>query len=247
MNSIPKFDHSAADRLKMLLARYGQSPEVQGYPGAAGFLFAVANGPELVPPSEWLPALLGDEAPEVEHEEELQEFLNLVMGLYNWIRADAHSGGHPGFPPGMRLADKLEDNLVPEADLCRWSNGFLKGHELVERSWAQYVPEALGRDYNFAMMVLTIFESRQVFEEVNSQIAADESEPVGFSERLRDMLAQLPRSMGSYASLGNAIYQALAERNGSQPTRSEKIGRNEPCPCGSGRKFKKCCGNPALN
>jgi SEC-C motif-containing protein len=21
-----------------------------------------------------------------------------------------------------------------------------------------------------------------------------------------------------------------------------KIGRNDPCPCGSGRKFKKCCG-----
>jgi preprotein translocase subunit SecA len=24
--------------------------------------------------------------------------------------------------------------------------------------------------------------------------------------------------------------------------RSEKIGRNEPCPCGSGKKYKKCCG-----
>ena len=23
-----------------------------------------------------------------------------------------------------------------------------------------------------------------------------------------------------------------------------KIGRNEPCPCGSGRKYKKCCMNP---
>ena len=22
---------------------------------------------------------------------------------------------------------------------------------------------------------------------------------------------------------------------------SEKIGRNEPCPCGSGKKYKKCC------
>jgi uncharacterized protein YecA (UPF0149 family) len=21
-----------------------------------------------------------------------------------------------------------------------------------------------------------------------------------------------------------------------------KVGRNEPCPCGSGRKYKKCCG-----
>ena len=23
---------------------------------------------------------------------------------------------------------------------------------------------------------------------------------------------------------------------------SEKIGRNDPCPCGSGKKYKKCCG-----
>lgn len=26
------------------------------------------------------------------------------------------------------------------------------------------------------------------------------------------------------------------------PRRVEKVGRNDPCPCGSGRKFKKCCG-----
>ncbi len=26
-------------------------------------------------------------------------------------------------------------------------------------------------------------------------------------------------------------------------TRNIKVGRNEPCPCGSGKKFKKCCGS----
>jgi len=25
---------------------------------------------------------------------------------------------------------------------------------------------------------------------------------------------------------------------------SPDIGRNEPCPCGSGKKYKKCCMNP---
>ncbi len=31
--------------------------------------------------------------------------------------------------------------------------------------------------------------------------------------------------------------------NPKAPTRRvEKVGRNEPCPCGSGKKFKKCCG-----
>jgi uncharacterized protein YecA (UPF0149 family) len=27
-----------------------------------------------------------------------------------------------------------------------------------------------------------------------------------------------------------------------EPIRVTKIGRNEPCPCGSGKKYKKCCG-----
>jgi len=30
----------------------------------------------------------------------------------------------------------------------------------------------------------------------------------------------------------------------AQPVKREtrKVGRNEPCPCGSGKKYKKCCG-----
>jgi SEC-C motif-containing protein len=29
---------------------------------------------------------------------------------------------------------------------------------------------------------------------------------------------------------------------GQRPRHAEKIGRNDPCPCGSGKKYKKCCG-----
>ena len=29
---------------------------------------------------------------------------------------------------------------------------------------------------------------------------------------------------------------------GAIPAVSQKVGRNEPCPCGSGKKYKKCCG-----
>lgn len=27
-----------------------------------------------------------------------------------------------------------------------------------------------------------------------------------------------------------------------EPRRVDKVGRNDPCPCGSGKKYKKCCG-----
>jgi len=52
--------------------------------------------------------------------------------------------------------------------------------------------------------------------------------------------------------LGISLQQTLAlqisgqtVRDGvgdNEPARSTKIGHSEPCPCGSGRKYKKCCG-----
>jgi preprotein translocase subunit SecA len=33
------------------------------------------------------------------------------------------------------------------------------------------------------------------------------------------------------------------EKQKSKPVRSgPKVGRNDPCPCGSGKKYKQCCG-----
>lgn len=41
---------------------------------------------------------------------------------------------------------------------------------------------------------------------------------------------------------------AQLEREGTTYRRpSDKVGRNEPCPCGSGKKFKKCCGAVTLH
>ncbi len=41
--------------------------------------------------------------------------------------------------------------------------------------------------------------------------------------------------------------QRLSEQNRAgvqNPRQAEKVGRNNPCPCGSGKKYKKCCGKP---
>lgn len=36
--------------------------------------------------------------------------------------------------------------------------------------------------------------------------------------------------------------QPAQEPVATAPATSDKVGRNDPCPCGSGKKFKKCCG-----
>lgn len=43
-----------------------------------------------------------------------------------------------------------------------------------------------------------------------------------------------------YAILGEQFAKTRAISYKKQ-TRKKKIGRNDPCPCGSGKKYKKCC------
>jgi hypothetical protein len=56
--------------------------------------------------------------------------------------------------------------------------------------------------------------------------------------RFREMKrvsAALPEALGE---AGPAIPKHIPDEPG------RKVGRNAPCPCGSGRKFKRCCGRP---
>ena len=43
-----------------------------------------------------------------------------------------------------------------------------------------------------------------------------------------------------FARIDDRWYFTDSENPG--PRRVNKVGRNEPCPCGSGKKYKKCCG-----
>lgn len=58
----------------------------------------------------------------------------------------------------------------------------------------------------------------------------------GVEQELRED-AQFARENGEWRYVDGAVH-------GHTPYRREmpKVGRNDPCPCGSGKKFKKCCG-----
>lgn len=47
-----------------------------------------------------------------------------------------------------------------------------------------------------------------------------------------------------FAQIDGQWFYARTVRTGPAPVRSSapKVGRNDPCPCGSGKKFKQCCG-----
>jgi preprotein translocase subunit SecA len=80
-------------------------------------------------------------------------------------------------------------------------------------------------------MVRTLFLYRPVPVEEEREMAA--------ARARRAERSSYARSGGS-AQSGAAARTASAVRSASRPT--PKVGRNDPCPCGSGKKYKKCCG-----
>ena len=65
-----------------------------------------------------------------------------------------------------------------------------------------------------------------------------------FAELLDEFRKLLPLALGLVAGTGRGIYEAkvAAQRARQEPRdHTRAVGRNDPCPCGSGRKFKNCC------
>lgn len=78
------------------------------------------------------------------------------------------------------------------------------------------------------------FESYQMFQ---NMVDAIQDEVVRYVFRVN--VVQAPQQRQTTENK----YQ---EEGPAQPVRrEEKVGRNAPCPCGSGKKYKKCCGKPA--
>jgi uncharacterized protein YecA (UPF0149 family) len=96
-----------------------------------------------------------------------------------------------------------------------------------------------------ALTVFAFFTDRAMAERVVEEIARDSTSSSPTLEELAsEFHALIEQAVLEYAALGLAYRQMPPEPSPQQPVRSEKIGRNQPCPCGSGKKHKKCCGRP---
>ena len=70
--------------------------------------------------------------------------------------------------------------------------------------------------------------------------------PGGDIQFLIDILSEMCNSTRLWSNNGHTPEELFGgyerQRLKKQPARAVKVGRNEPCPCGSGKKYKKCCG-----
>ncbi len=240
VSQIPTFNSAMVERLADFLAARQRPDGTMSYCECGGFLFAVSCSPEMIQPSEWMPLIFDDQDAAYATLDEAREILPVLMALYNHISHQVFEGA-PALPAGCEMRDEALGNLDEDAPLSQWARGFLQGHNWLSELWDEYTPDALSDELGSLLMVLSFFASRQLAEAFHGEVEAKQK---SLEDMCDTVLGLLPDALADYAHLGRSISQVLQERRAAErtPARSLKIGRNDPCPCGSGKKYKKCCG-----
>lgn len=201
-----------------------------------GFLTAVVIGPSIVMPSLWIPWVWdmheGKRDPEFEDMEAANHILGLVMRLYNGLNQQLRDAPEDFEPVFWRGA---------EWGAAEWCEGFLLGMRFHEKAWA------LLRNAKPEWFETCIRLGTEAVEE-----PLDEGEAERWMNDIAPSVVKIKafwdfwQEQTQSPAPGGAIDAQGAMPGGHSPVvhKGSKIGRNDPCPCGSGKKYKKCCGAP---
>jgi uncharacterized protein len=182
-----------------------------------GFLTAIAIGPELVLPGEWMPVIWGGEEPVFADDAEMQAVLGGIMSRYNEILRQI---ADRTFEP---IVWSTADGTLVAAD---WADGFLQAISLRATAWEPLIRSEDGH-LLFPILALCGDENGDSLLDI-----APEDE----DEILAEAGTVLPVCAIAIADYWKGRGRVPRVHSVSKP------GRNEPCSCGSGRKFKRCCG-----
>ncbi len=195
-----------------------------------GFLAAVLLNPDLILPSQWLPWVWDMEdaeaSPEFADLVQTERAMALVMGHYNDVARAITAGD---FEPVLYELAQPDGSEYFDAE--GWADGFMLGvTRFVDPWWRPVLEEHV--ELVAPMLLLGTERGWQALEESGDNKAAAQaayeaipSAVAALQEHFRPMREQ-------------------ADRERLAPSRrvAAKVGRNDPCPCGSGKKYKKCCG-----
>ena len=202
-----------------------------------GFLFTVVSAPEMVPPSAWLPVIFHGNEAGFASPDQAQEILGQIMALYNTINA-AVLDPPTLLPADCPLQDDVLANFEDTAPMTQWSRGFLYGHQWLEELWEECLPEELADELAAILMTLSFFSSREMAEDFLAESTTGDQTLEAMAGAIHRVV---PGAVAQYAHMGRSIATVLAEHD-AKPAHSTKVGRNDPCSCGSGKKYKRCCG-----
>ena len=248
----------------MLESMRERAEEIPQWEFCDGFLTAVVCSRREIPASEWLPMLLGDgESLEVAEgqplpkleafESEVQQtrFLELAALRMAEIRSQLDTeiksledqaafqpevmdtrGALLMLPEAERA--ELEDEEIPSLGQV-WALGFMFVVENWAEEWAAPRDKDAAQWLDAAMeFVVNMTEDDDGEPTLNLY---DETGPASTSQDRLDAFGELVWAIYDLRQLWRSMGPRVeAIVKGEQP------GRNDPCNCGSGKKFKKCCG-----
>ncbi len=198
-----------------------------------GFLHALAIGPETVMPGQWLPKVWGPDSggmPPMDDVEQANHLLGLVMRHFNGIIL--------GFEQHPPVVEPLWSSVHYEAlgkfeDAEMWAFGFGEGVKLSQAAWQPLLNDTQGMRWYRPIGLLG-----------DDDFSPDQDALTRTPEQRQALAREIKDGLLRIHAFWLPLRHAVAERQQAQRI-STKVGRNEPCPCGSGKKFKKCCGAPS--
>jgi len=190
-----------------------------------GFLTAVVSGLQMVPPSRWLPSIWGDDEQIWDSEDQFRLIMSLLMRHMNGIAGMLLESPEDFEPIFLSREVKGKEFLVVD----EWCEGYLRGVSLSSAQWNKG-----GEKIRSLLEPIALFASAAMDDERDRL-------PMEQIEALQQAITPAVREIHHF-------WMARRPKSGrivaDEPEGRIKVGRNQPCPCGSGKKFKRCCGSP---
>ena len=213
------FDEAARSRLMELLDDKSEARNTMRCDEVQGFMMALLSGPDALNRSNWLPEILGEES--LFDAKERTEIERLVMAMAADMR--------------MKLNEKILPDLwfyedeAGNPDFYTWCNAYLYALDIVPTDWFEAVDQEEFEDLFYPIMALGgIYD-----DEENGEVILHLNE-----KELTQLESDLPHALLDIYW----YWQAIINKPQTVRREGEKVGRNDPCPCGSGKKYKACCG-----
>ena len=194
-----------------------------------GFLTAIIIGPTTLPFSTWFPYIWGptiEDMPKFESKEELEHITGLIIRHANSI-SNIAAIDPDQFQPILNQipTDELPEGLYTDGSL--WADGFLTGVGICSNDWTAFF------DDEAAFNLLTpiyLLGSDDVSDEILEEHLSTALQHHELSELIPEIIGEIHQYWLPYRKA-----KITVKREGI------KVGRNDACPCGSGKKYKKCC------
>jgi uncharacterized protein len=198
-----------------------------------GFIAGLMVCPDLIKPGEWLPIVWGqdraDPQPAFDNLDHVNRVLGPVMEHYNDV-ARALMNRPDRYSP-LFAVDERNGDILWEP----WIEGFEKAVNLRPGTWQKL----LNTDANTATAMRGMLTLADI---ARGDQRLQRKDRDALTATAPDDIARWIVTLNEWRLANYRPMQDAVPVSRSPFTSAQKIGRNDPCPCGSGKKYKRCCG-----